>query len=897
MTHLRLCGFLACFCLTAVFPAPAAAGAGGKAYLYLSVRESGEAYLTLTLDRLPPDPAALEGALHRSFDSPTLHRTPGGMAWGCQTRWFPLFQHNGLVLERTLDLGPLMAALKRAGIKQLVVSVNHPRAGFSHLSPSAQPWHERDSYGPWVYYHCELPVGSAESVPLTLAFGYDPEDLRVFLPLVALPLVPICLTLWKRRRVWQTEAADPWAAWIGYLRFLRWLFLGVWFGWFAGIAVSEARDIVQFLLGGSNLLGMGLETLFYLLPPAATVVLCKALSYPVYRRLRKVNWTRREFIRQAVGSQALIVVPLLVLRLGMDSPHDSSLWLSLGLLLVALIGTVFALGCWVGIFFKEPAQPVVNELSKRVEELAQDAEVKVRKVQVLPGGRGRLGIAYSLSGRTFQVSEYLLRRLTRREVDALVAHELIYADWRRRGQWWNFALMVGILLLLASVGAGVALLVPGVALPRLDLLSRWALLLPFPGIMACQIFHPLYLRRFQFSADAYAARVTGDPEALVSALVKATRLDLFPLLPGTWEGRPATFADLGPRLELIAELSGIAPERLQQLRETAAAGPESSPEVPESERYPLPSSSATEPDNLVFSATLKSNFHGNLFLIVLAVPFLVPVLLLQLVWWQGWEGGARWAAYLGGFVATLIVEKRAVSWLARRCGRDLSGRLRERWRSAGIDPREHGGVFLGLAPEPTPRLYDGLLFVWDIGWLVLAGDRLCYLGDRSRFALRRDEITAIRLGPGAPGWRPSRRVYVSWQTGDEGKTGTFNLVCAADGFGGGPEAQVDAVLRWLQQWRDGKTAAAVPEVLAALPPPEPSLATGSPIGAVLKPGSFLLNLGGLVFMVVIICLLVGPTLDPREGGEGWYLVAVIALCGLLRFLPYWGFREENGCKT
>jgi hypothetical protein len=308
----------------------------------------------------------------------------------------------------------------------------------------------------------------------------------------------------------------------------------------------------------------------------------------------------------------------------------------------------------------------------------------------------------------------------------------------------------------------------------------------------------------------------------------------------------------------------------------------------------LPSSSATPPDNLVFSATLKSNFLGNLSLIVLAVPFLVPVLLLQLLRWQGWEGGGRWAAYLGGFVATLLLEKLAVKWLGQRCGRKLSGRLRERWRSDGIDPREHGGVFLGLAPESGPRLYDGLLFVWDIGWLILAGDRLCYLGDRSRFALRRDEITAIWLGPGAPGWRPSRRVYVSWQTGDEGKTGTFNLICAAGGFGGGPAAKAGAVLRCLQQWHGAKTAASVPEVLAALPPPEPNLATGTPLRSAVTTGTFLLNLGAIVLLVVTICLLVGPSLDPREGGEGWYLVAVIVLCGVLRFLPYWRFREEPG---
>src|SRR5205807_6961390 len=90
----------------------------------------------------------------------------------------------------------------------------------------------------------------------------------------------------------------------------------------------------------------------------------------------------------------------------------------------------------------------------------------------------------------------------------------------------------------------------------------------------------------------------------------------------------------------------------------------------------------------------------------------------------------------------------------------------------GLTPEAWGGKLVGLSPGPLLRVYDRF-FDWDFGFLVLAGDRLSYLGERTRFALTREQIKEVSLGPGPPGGR--RRLYVVWRDEARGAGGTFQL--------------------------------------------------------------------------------------------------------------------------
>src|SRR5262249_12583214 len=85
-----------------------------------------------------------------------------------------------------------------------------------------------------------------------------------------------------------------------------------------------------------------------------------------------------------------------------------------------------------------------------------------------------------------------------------------------------------------------------------------------------------------------------------------------------------------------------------------------------------------------------------------------------------------------------------------------------------------GGGSAASAPAAGPRLY-GTYYNWDFGFLAVVGDRLCYVGDHARFALRRDQVTAVRLGPGPSRWWYAPYVYVSWRDEERGTAGTLNV--------------------------------------------------------------------------------------------------------------------------
>jgi hypothetical protein len=149
------------------------------------------------------------------------------------------------------------------------------------------------------------------------------------------------------------------------------------------------------------------------------------------------------------------------------------------------------------------------------------------------------------------------------------------------------------------------------------------------------------MRRFERVADREAVALTGDPEAYVTALVKLTRLNLLPLSWGKWEGRLLTHPSGSHRVQAVARLGGIAPERLEQL----LAAPENDPE-----RYAVPPGAAHE---RVLSSAYKRDRALRLAWALMAVETLAPALVAAVLQWGEWEGPVWWAVALGGLALTL----------------------------------------------------------------------------------------------------------------------------------------------------------------------------------------------------------------------------------------------------
>jgi hypothetical protein len=106
--------------------------------------------------------------------------------------------------------------------------------------------------------------------------------------------------------------------------------------------------------------------------------------------------------------------------------------------------------------------------------------------------------------------------------------------------------------------------------------------------------------------------------------------------------------------------------------------------------------------------------------------------------------------------------------------RELIVALKAKLLKEGVQANPWGGVTVGFAPAPSPRIYENNKN-WDIGRFFILLVRLCYCGEEIRFVLSRDQIAAIVLGSGIPGLLTNRRIYIAWKDAELNRSGTFNI--------------------------------------------------------------------------------------------------------------------------
>jgi hypothetical protein len=387
-------------------------------------------------------------------------------------------------------------------------------------------------------------------------------------------------------------------------------------------------------------------------------------------------------------------------------------------------------------------------------------------------------------------------------------------------------------------------------------------------------------RRFEYQVDSYAAWLTGDPEALITGLVKLHRLTLMPMKWGKWDEHLVTHPSTSHRLEAIARENGVSRKRLQEILEQ--------PE-PAGEPYPVPAA-LTEP-GLVFSTAFRNKCILRIYWTTLAVMMLLPALIASLVWWSGLEGVTAWAVLGIGLAATVGAYFLVQNYLPVTGYAELRRRLGVKMQAQGIDVAGWGGTLVGFAPHGEPRTYEGYTN-WDYGYLFLNGDRLCYVGEQTRFALRREQITQMRLGPGMRRWLSVPYLYLTWQDPERGPGGTFNVRAAEITSMVQLARATHALEQNLRQWWEQPTAPAdLPPPLAELTTPALGEVTGAPVQAQFNPRVLPVNVGFIALLGAGVSLLCGLPFSLEDGGLAWYVPIVAGLMAILEVLPLWTARR------
>jgi Zn-dependent protease with chaperone function len=848
--------------------APAAQDEGGDSSpppqgrlcsLQLTFDERGTAQVALSLfagEARDVRPGQVEQALRKVFGGSLtdLKRTQLYGVLMLRARAEEAFPPEDGQIAGELDLTPLVKVVRPLGVEQvqvLIVDGRPPPRGLFPAAPDARAS---------VPQYYQVATADPRPVPFVLprrTAGW----LRPAGILAGLFLAPLALVLWQRRAALRAAPLDPARAWFRFWRWAHWITLGTWLAWLTA---------ADYLLGPAWPPGAPTAAARWavtLIPPWLVTAFSSALAQEVFARLTNAPRTPGEVLRRAAWGIATTLLPLFLAVLGLLSLlggqyRPGALWL-----LAALAVRVVALRLAAGGEDLAPHAVTSGELRDRIFDLARQAGVALRQLYVVPTGKMPQANAFAVQGGSVLVTDHLLRSLTRREVDAIAAHELGHLKFRHPA--WLLALFFA------------AVFLPGMALPLVPEWwhGSWVRHLPLGLVLALAALY-FVSRRFEYQTDSYAAWLTGDPEALITGLIKVHKLNLLPMRWGKWEEGLLTHPSTDLRLEAIARQNGVSRRRLLEIIDA--------PDQP-GEHYALPGADSDE--GLIFSTALKARSATRNSRALLAAQLLPPALIAWAVWLTGPGVPATLAALAAGAVLTcailLLLQNYLPPWDYPRVRRKLAERL----KAQGIDPSGWGGVFVSFAPDSGPRLYENWTN-WDFGFLFLRGDSLCYVGERARFALRRDQLTGARLGPDVPRWWRAPYLYVSWEDRERGEAGTFNVRAGdARSMRQLRRATADLGQALRQWWEQPASPAEVPPALGGLSSPRLGEVTSAAVRDVLTPAGMIVQTGFVFLLGLALSLLIGLPFAGEQGPLGWYVPAVAALGLWFNVLPLW--REHH----
>jgi Zn-dependent protease with chaperone function len=837
-------------------------------YVNLTPRGADATYVALVFGFQPPRSLPLERAIGQAIGG-TLRQVRWEAedgAWTLTGWCDDAFRPRGWFVKSQIDPGPLVRLLRPLGMQWLTLTITHPRAGFIRC-PRAQraPAPDRSSL---AYF---FPVSVDEgSPPLRLTFGYRrAEWLRAFAPPLLILLLPIGLSLWVRRAALRARGTDPVAAWFGYCRLRRGLSIGTLLAWLTALILLQADTLIRFVLRGqSGVVQFPVEVGSAVLPPLLVAAACGLYLYPVFAHARETEWTPADVARQSAWSLAANIAPLLLVCAMAGAAADGEPRLAILSFAAAFAGRELFLRGWLRSLGLSLNALTLGELRDRVFALAQKAGVKVQQIYVLPAGKARLANAFAMQGNNVLLTDYLLQHLDKREVDAIVAHELTHLKRRDPRK----------LSLAFAVSAAVPLVLTLGLADAMDI-DRWRPVFPVLITLSLLGFY-FFSRRLERGADAGAVALTGDPEALITGLARITSLSTMPLQWGKWEERFLTHPSTMRRAQAIAQRAGITPDRLQEILSAPGADPD---------RYPLPPTVVDQ--EKLFSTSFKYRVLAGNSWMLMAVMVLTPALAARLALLGHPAGMTQAAIYLGGLAATLALYLTAWNYVGLRGYGALRRRLRQKLERESAQPGSGEALFAGFAPARLPRIYEGL-YDWDMGFLSIEDDHLAYLGEQVRFALRRDQVTAVRLGAGGPGWLRAPRIYVTWHDEIQATDRTFNLRAAEARSMRQLGRDARSLAKRLQAWQQQPSiAVATPSTPDDLGTPEIGEVTSLPPHAWFNPRSIIRSLLVVGVLAAGVSVLLGLPFDLEQGGAGWCVVGIACVAGIFQWWPYLVYRE------
>jgi Zn-dependent protease with chaperone function len=727
--------------------------------------DNNGAFVSFSVPRQLEDSNAIQEALRQSFSFPLTINPPhehnpfdddeeedvDKSATQSRQTWTYIsgncanpFAVQGMLSSVNIHAAQLSQTLASMGIKSIWVSVTVlkrvPNLNVTGVEPMRIP--------NFPVYRAKISTDNPAAATFNISFGYSRRDILFkTLPIVAFIIAPLVLVLWKSNSVLKLKD-KPAEMWGRYFRFLAQMLSWLWLIWIPVYSWSNVNEILPVALGSVvNSVWRIAGLAIWIGPPALVMWLCHLLSYRVYRNVRGAEWSPSAVMRRAIATATMATLPFLIIILVLSTWRSTRLT---GVLTIVALLSLAALFRTIRNSMRWSIYAVTSgELRDRIFELAGRAGVKLKQIYVLPEGKAQLSNAFARSDNAVMLTASLLRHLTKREVNAIMGHEI--GHLKEKHPQRKATITVATLL----IGNFVA----GASAAFIDV-QRWGPAMFSLALAGATLVSHFLSRSNERHADAIGIGLTGDPESFISGLAKMSHLNLMPLDEGgtiEFGTHPRTLG----RLQDIARTHGIAPERLQAL----LAG-----DVESGDHYEI--DQASESQAKIFSTSFKQKYFHRITLVYLSTIVLAPVL-IALLFSQLRQVGL--IAYVEGAIFTYLFFLAIRNFVVGKGFGSIERRMRAQVKARDPQRAEGDGLFVGLAPADEQRRYEQFPF-WDVGLLSIAGDRMVYLGQETSFALNRDQIRKVRLDIVEPLFIPRKCVYVDWR--DEGSVAlhTFYLM-------------------------------------------------------------------------------------------------------------------------
>jgi Zn-dependent protease with chaperone function len=704
-----------------------------EASLILQPNQAGDVVLFYAA-RDMPGRFDLREAAHRVLGCDLVLVTTGKMHTGGTCQQFLKSDRGNL--DAWLPLAPLVQELRKAGAEQVDVEV----------ALYFWPGQRLDAGGAWeetresnqLSYRFRSRSGGELPPPLHLALSYRQTPPRPLIPFLLLLTVPGAIAWVLRRRAARRanhSAPLPAVVWVS------WIQLGAWMLWLVALPPGAIVTLLSDVPLHSEYLILAAGAVAFCIPP----LLATAIFMVVLRRGADPN---SDGFPGFAAASLLLELPLTIwvgfaltgMALFTQYPRAPVVGAVMGLAIGVIVSALVRRGGLKGLTLLE-----ADELQARARQIAQQAGVKLNGLVVFRHRHVRQANAFAhRRSRQILVSDRLLESLTKREVDAVIAHELGHlrgwsGSFPPKLYWAYLPTYFAFWLVLSPTG-------------------MFAGLEPYIAIAAvgALLFSAQLSQGRELVADARSAQMNGDPHGMIAGLARLVKLAGHPTSWGKLTGLILSHPSLDRRALALAARFGFPaswalaivadPDALE--RGTAAVV----------SHYAITGSSPY--GDVTFSQTAKAVhilrsawlFPGCLTLQVFAITYAV----------LGPHGTGGVFPYTGAFLIGLPL----VLWTSFRLHFWWSGRfLKKTMQQIALRlPSGTRGDFVGLLPGDAMEPVQGF-FYWDLGRLCLDGDRMEYTGERVRFSLPRSAVSSIEIVAGPLAWRRRRGILIRWHDG------------------------------------------------------------------------------------------------------------------------------------